>query len=275
MKTIARSILIPTLASLAGYLARTEPMWLKVERVRIPIKHLLPGLEGLKIVHMSDFHLDPFNQIDLIHQAVAIANSLHPDLTVLTGDFVTRRAEAIWELSPVLAQLTARYGVFAVFGNHDVWTNAQMVRTGLQEAGIVVLRNTGVVLGNQHAPFYLAGLDDGCWGFPHMDQALADVPQGILCILLMHEPDFADAAAQDERVALQLSGHTHGGQIRLPFIGTPVLPYMGRCYVQGLYRVNGMWLYVTRGIGSSGLPLRLNCRPEVTEIRLVSDSSGE
>lgn len=256
-------------------MTRIETGWLKLERVAVAVKHLPATLEGFKIVHMSDFHLDPFNQLDLIREAVAIANSIQPDLTVLTGDFVTRRAEAIEELIPALAALTASQGVFAVLGNHDVYTNAQTVRGALEQAGITVLCNTGVALGNYHGTLYLAGLDDGRWGQPDLQQALDGLPANALCVLLMHEPDFADTAAEDGRVALQLSGHTHGGQIRLPFIGAPVLPKMGKCYIQGLYRVQGMWLYVTRGIGSSGLPIRFNCRPEITEIRLVSSTEHE
>ncbi len=117
---------------------------------------------------------------------------------------------------------------------------------------------------------YLAGLDDLWSGQADLTAALAQAPANVPTILLVHEPDFADTVAKDGRVSLQLSGHSHGGQVRLPGIGAPILPYLGRKYDQGLYNVNNMWLYTNRGIGLGRIPLRINCPPEITEFTLTS-----
>lgn len=242
---------------------------LVVERVQIPLKNLGPGLEDFKIVQLSDIHLHPYTQLDLVREAVTLANTLQPDLVVLTGDYVLQHAESIFELAPVLASLNARYGVFAVLGNHDLWTNKEVVQLGFKEAGLPVLLNAGVAVGTGQNTLYLAGLDDGWSGKPDLKTALDNLPATLPTILLAHEPDLADIFSLDGRVSLQLSGHSHGGQIRFPGFDPPFAPALGRKYVQGLYNVNGMWLYTNRGIGLV-LPFRINCPPEVTEITLVS-----
>lgn len=252
-----------------GYSTRVEPSWLTVEQVQIPLKNLKPALEGFRIVQMSDFHLHPNTQIELIREAVAIANELKPDLIALTGDYVQQGADSIFELAPTLAALNAKYGVFTILGNHDLWTNAEVVRAGLEQAGLPVLVNKGVTLGIGGETLYLAGLDDGWSGAPELNRALDNLPANALTILLAHEPDLADTFALDSRISLQLSGHSHGGQVRLPGVGALILPYLGQKYDQGLYKVQEMWLYTTRGVGVGSIPMRINCPPEITEIILV------
>lgn len=251
------------------YCVHVEPQSLGVERVRIALDDLPPTLEGLTLVQLSDFHLHPFTKIDLIHRAVTLANSLAPDLVLLTGDYVFTEAEAISDLAPVLARLQAKLGVFSVLGNHDVWTDAQMIRGALENVEIPVLVNQGVEIQVEGQSLYVAGLEDGWSGCPDLDEALAHRSGDIPVILLMHEPDWADEISRDGRVSLQLSGHSHGGQVRLPGIGAPILPRFGQKYDQGLYRVGNMRLYTNRGIGVIAPPLRFRCRPEITEITLV------
>jgi predicted MPP superfamily phosphohydrolase len=248
-----------------------EAEWLSIKHVTIPIPRLKPLFKGFRIVQMSDFHLYPFTQIDHVANAVDEANRLKPDLVVLTGDFVLETADSIYELAPVLSRLDAKYGVFSILGNHDLWTNASVVRSGLEEVGLPVLYNSGISLSIGRDMINLAGLDAGWDGKPDLNLALRDLPPDIPTILLMHEPDFADTYSKDKRVSLQLSGHTHGGQVRIPILGAPVLPDYGKKYDSGLYRVNEMWLYTNRGIGVIGPPVRFNCRPEITEITLVED----
>ena len=235
--------------------------------------HLGSSFDGFKIVQMSDFHLHPHTQIEFVEKAVDIANSLRPDLIALTGDYVSAHpsgtSEAMFELAPALSKLDAKHGVFAVLGNHEYWTNKKTVLTALKESGLPVLMNHGLSLNIGRQMLYLAGLDDGWMGHPDLSKALEKRPGKVPTIMLVHEPDFADAFSADGTVSLQLSGHSHGGQIRLPGIGALVLPRHGRKYDQGLYRVRDMWLYTTRGIGVIGPPVRLNCRPEITEIKLV------
>jgi predicted MPP superfamily phosphohydrolase len=252
-----------------GYSTQIEPGWLAVEQIRVPVKQLKPALEGFKIVQMSDIHLHPYTQLEFVQKAIAKANELRPDLVVLTGDYVLESADSIYELAPALAGLNPKYGIFTILGNHDLWTNEEVVRTGLQQAGLPVLINEGLALGVGSELLYLAGLDDGWSGQLDLSAALAKLPADVPVILLAHEPDLADNFARDGRISLQLSGHSHGGQVRLPGIGAPILPYLGRKYDQGLYRVGEMWLYTTRGIGLGPVPTRFNCPPEITEITLV------
>jgi hypothetical protein len=259
LKTLGKMVMSGslTVAGGYGYGTKIEPELLTIERVQVPLKHLKPALEGFRVVHLSDFHLHPHTKIELIQQAVTKTNQLQPDLIVLTGDYVQRGADSIYELAPVLAGLNAKYGVYPILGNHDLWTNVEVVRGGLQQAGLPVLVNQGLALNIGQTPLYLAGLDD-CWsGQPDLALALKNLPAQALTILLAHEPDLADVFAQDSRIALQLSGHSHGGQVRLPGLGAPILPYLGKKYD------------TTRGVGVGGVPIRFNCPPEITEITLI------
>jgi uncharacterized protein len=239
-----------------------------IDQVALPIKGLKPSLEGFKIVQMADFHLYPYTQLETIEKAVVMANSLNPDLTVLVGDFVWTRVESIFDLAPVLARLNARYGVFAVLGNHDIWGGVEIVKTGLREAGLPLLVNEGLALEVGNARLYLAGLDDGWSGHPDLEAALEGFSPEDPVVLLLHEPDLADRYSLDDRLTLQLAGHTHGGQVRIPGIGSVISPHLGHKYDQGLFRVREMWLYTNRGLGEISVPVRLNCPPEVTEIVL-------
>lgn len=251
------------------YTSQIETEWLEVESVQIPLKNLPSALEGFKIAQLSDLHLRPFTTLEFLQKAVDRTNQLQADLVVLTGDFVSREAEAIFELAPVLAGLNPKYGLYAALGNHDLWSNQAVVRAGLAEQGIPVLQNAGRSIGVGPAQLYLAGVDDVWSGQPDLNSALADAPPEVPVILLAHEPDLADRFVADGRVSLQLSGHTHGGQVRLPGIGALVLPRFGKKYDLGLYRVGDTWLYTNRGLGVVGPPIRFNCRPEITEITLV------
>ena len=133
-----------------------------------------------------------------------------------------------------------------------------------------MLRNAGRLIESNGDVFWLAGVDDVWEQHADLNAALASAPPGVLKILLAHEPDYADVVAADGRVSLQLSGHSHGGQVRLPFVGVPRLPYLGTKYPYGLRRVGNLWLYTNRGIGVIAPPIRFNCRPEVTLITLTS-----
>jgi len=233
-----------------------------VERVQIPIPGLPSSLEGFRIVQISDIHYYPFTTIEL-------SNQLKPDLVVLTGDFVWHEVEAIFDLTPSLAQLNAKYGVYAGLGNHDIWTDVKVVTQALEEERLPLLVNQGVPISVGKDALYLASLDDGWSGKPDLVGAMENWPSNALTVLLMHEPDLAPRYAPDKRINLQLSGHSHGGQVRLTAIGPMILPYLSWKYPMGLYKVDRMWLYTNRGIGTTNVPLRINCAPEITELTLV------
>jgi predicted MPP superfamily phosphohydrolase len=256
------------------YGTRLETEWLEHERVTLPIPGLPTALDGFRILLLSDFHLYPTTRLEFIQEAVELARPLQPDLIALTGDFVQQTAEAIFDLAPVLAGLNARHGLFCVLGNHDHWKGAETVRSGLEREGLFLLENQGILLSHEGSSIYLAGVDD-CWaGQPDLRRAMSGHSQNAPTILLSHEPDPADEYSLDQRIAVQLSGHSHGGQVRIPGLGSPFLPPFGRKYDLGLYRVRDTWLYTNRGIGVTA-PIRINCRPEMTELTLVADKRVE
>lgn len=240
-----------------------------IRQVTIPIRGLPSALEGYRIAQITDFHLYPYTTSDLVRKAVSMANSLKPDVTVLTGDYVWRIVGAAYDLATILSGLDARHGVYSVLGNHDYWTDIGVVMDAFQQHRLPMLVNQGVPLQVSKATLFLAGLDDGWSGRPDLDATLANAPAEAPVVLLYHEPDLADQVSLDGRVDLQLAGHTHGGQVRPPNRKPFFLPYLGKKYDYGLYQVNGMWLYTNPGIGLISVPYRFNCPPEVTEFTLV------
>ncbi len=254
----------------SGYLALSnETGEVSIERIPIPIKHLPAAFEGFTIAQLSDIHLLPYTRPEFVKKAVAVANSLNPDLTVLTGDYVWHDREAMFELTPIIANLNARYGVYGILGNHDYWLDVDLVTQGFRQARIPLLVNEHVPISAGGNTLVLAGLDDGWSGHPDLDMALDGAPDNAPVILLLHEPDLADKVGPNGRIALQLSGHSHGGQVRLPGTGALILPYLGQKYDFGLYQINDMWLYTNRGLGEISVPFRLNCAPEVTLFTLM------
>jgi len=264
----AGAVVTPTCGLL--YVSRIEPDWLQVERVAVALPDLPPPLAGFTIAHLSDLHLGPTVSIADVRHAVNIANALQPDLVALTGDFVYRSAEYAQACAQELASLEATQGVVACLGNHDLWEDAPLIRRELTNVGISVLVNAGLSLAG--GELWVAGVDDVWSADPDLDAALNGAPADATIILLAHEPDYADVVSEHGGVDLQLSGHSHGGQVRLPLIGAPVLPYLGRRYPAGLYHIEELTLYTNRGVGTIYPPIRFNCRPEVTLITLTEKS---
>jgi hypothetical protein len=240
-----------------------------IDRIPLPIKKLHSALEGFTILQITDLHLYPLTQPELIEKAVVMANKLKPDLVVLTGDYVWQELTAIDELAPILSGLNAKYGVFSTLGNHDYWLNAEVITATMESAGLPVLINQGLSIQHGQGSIYIAGLDDGWSGAPDLEATLDGSTSDEPVILLCHEPDLADRYSLDGRIDVQLSGHTHGGQIRLPGIGALILPYLGQKYDLGLYQVNDMLLYTNRGLGVISEPVRYNCPPEISQFVLL------
>lgn len=272
LKSCGVTALGSVLAGLGGGLYSTllEPEWLAVEHVALPLQHLPADLHGLRLAQLSDLHLEPVTDIQLIQNALQKTADLAPDLVVLTGDFVYERAAAVEHMMPLLAGLDPPLGVFACLGNHDYWTDSRLICDVLQAAGVQVLVNSSTRIEVGRSGLFLAGIDDLWSGAPDLERTLQGVPLEQPLVLLAHEPDPADDLLQDSRIGLQLSGHTHGGQVRFPLVGAPVLPHMGSRYEAGLYRVNDAFLYVNRGLGVVPPGVRFNCRPEITLLTLQS-----
>jgi uncharacterized protein len=250
------------------YASQIEPQRLVLESRSIRLPRLRPALDGFRIVLMSDHHLFPFTPRKLLERAVEQANGLRPDLILLGGDYVCTDVESIRELAPILGRLNARYGVFAAPGNYDSLLGLDLIRAQLVAQSIEVLVNRGVHIGPSAGRLFLAGLDSACTGVPDPIRAFAGYRETETSLALVHEPDYFLTMVKLTPVQLQLSGHSHGGQIRLPPFGPVVLPRLARIYHTGLYELNGRFVYTGRGLGMVILPLRFNCPPELTEITL-------
>jgi len=232
-------------------------------------------LNGFTVAMLSDFHYDPYFSIHPLHAAIAMVNRLHPDLIALTGDFVsvplvgdeTKAAFAAEPCARLLRQMTAPHGLWAVMGNHDDATDAEHVTHALQAENIRVLANQSEPIEQDGSRFWLAGVNDVISGTADLSKTMHRVPAGEPVILLAHEPDFADEASQYP-IDLQLSGHSHGGQIRIPFLPPLYLPELAKKYVWGTYHVGPLTLHTSAGLGTIGIPMRLNCPPEVTVLTL-------
>jgi hypothetical protein len=236
-----------------------------VREVALAIPALPPALHGLTMVQMTDFHHSQTVPLHVIEQAVAVANKQRPQAVFLTGDFVSNDASYAAACARVLGDLRAPLGVYAVIGNHDYWTDPHEVARQLTAHGITVLTNQARRLTGD---LWVAGIDDAWSGRPDLDRALAAVPAGATTILLAHEPDFADEA-QGRGIAVQLSGHSHGGQVRVPFTRRPVVPFLAWKYYTGIQRVGDMLVYTSGGLGTMQPPFLFTCRPEVAVLRLT------
>jgi uncharacterized protein len=239
--------------------------------INLYLPNLPKGFHGYRIVQISDFHIGTWLGKNQLEQIVRSVNSLKPDLVVITGDFVNHDAEKYApELAAVLAKLEPKDNKFAVLGNHDHWTDPEAVRWSLLHSDITELNNDSIDLRRNGSSIILAGIDDHLAGFADLGKILQQLPEEAVTILLAHEPDFAEISAPTGRFSVQLSGHSHGGQINLPVFGTPYLPPLGRLYPGGLYQINGMTLYTNRGLGTSWLGLRVNCPPEISTFTLIA-----
>ena len=254
-----------------------EPNDPKLVQIEIALERLPAVWDGLRVVQLSDFHYDPYFSVVPIRKAISVVNGLRPDLVVLTGDFVTAQtfgrdhdqssADVIDPCASLLAQLQSPLGSLAVLGNHDVISDHERIVRALETRGIPVLRNRSTAFARAGARLWFAGTDDVLEGHANLPLTLQGIPPEEPVILLAHEPDFAVHAARFP-VDLQLSGHSHGGQIRLPLLGAPVLPPLARRYPWGLHRIGGLTLYTNVGIGTIALPVRFLCPPEITLITL-------
>jgi len=248
-----------------GYGWAIEPAWWEVKKVVIRSRRLPAEFNGYTIAQISDLHLSPYNRAEKLRAAINQVQDLQANMIVLTGDYVStlKHGEAK-VLAEELARLSAPDGVYAILGNHDWWTDAKVVVGALRQAGVTTLQNEHVAIRRGLSRLYLAGVDDVMEARADLRAALQGVPEDAGVVLLAHEPDYADLAARDARVFLQLSGHVHGGQVRLPGMAPFARPPWGEKYPDGWYRVKKLQLYVNRGLGVSFPPVRLFCRPEVT-----------
>jgi hypothetical protein len=241
-----------------SYGSLIEKNYLTVNRTDIPVSGNRSGLHGLKVALMADFHHDDYGNEDLIRRAVNEINKEDVDIVMLAGDYISDKTEAMESLCSVLSELRPRLGSFGVLGNHDGWHFDESIPRLLGEAGVRLLKNEAVDFNE----FAVAGLDSYWAGRPDLVHTLRATEKEKPVILGWHEPDTFDYY-KEPRVALQLSGHTHGGQICAPFHGPITLPRYGRNYPFGHFEKRDRSLYVTRGMGTLDIPARFLCAPEL------------
>jgi hypothetical protein len=235
----------------------------------VTLPRLSPRLEGFRVVQLTDIHVGNFMKQAKLEWYVRAANDLNPDIVALTGDFIGSSPHFVRACAAALEKLDARHGVFACLGNHDHWVGAQHVTEALQAAGIQVLRNEGRTLSVQGALLNIAGVDDPWRGKTDFDRALLMTEPNTPTIMLCHQPDLFPALVR-RGVELTLAGHYHGGQVKLQFLGMAVSPaHLISQFVEGLHVRGGSQLYVSRGIGITGPPVRLNATPEITLLHLA------
>ncbi len=270
-------------AAVDGFLF--EPHAPVAEQISIRLRRLPEAFYGFRIVVMGDMHFGPYAGKAQVERAVRLALSLKPDLTILTGDFVSHPlalpngpegahhaepcAEVLQQMTGTLpGALPTTTRVVSILGNHDHWNGPEIVADALDSHGLNVLRNQSMPLERDGQRIWIVGVDDVFEHANDLNKALQGIPPTETTIVAVHEPDFADRTA-NHPVDLQVSGHSHGGQVRIPGYGAPILPHLGRKYPFGLNRVRDLQVYTNRGIGVVFPPVRLNCSPEVTLITLA------
>lgn len=244
--------------------ALLEANSLTVEEVTVYLKRLPKKLDGFRIVQLSDIHHSPFTNLAHISRAVEIANNLTPDMFVLTGDFVSHETEFVSPMAEVMGKLESEFGTFACLGNHDHWTDAELVTNLLRGEGVRVLINEGFRFHARGASFWLAGVDDLMVGKTDVKSAVFGSHPTEMKILLAHNPAIIRRAAR-YGVDLMLSGHTHGGQVKFRDDEKKILK---RRMSSGLHSRKETQVYITRGIGTVVVPFRYQCPPEISLIQL-------
>lgn len=259
------------------YMRDYEPSWLDLNEVSLTLPHLARSFSGFRVVQISDLHYGGWMNAERLNEVLRMVMDQSPDLVTITGDFVMgddRLKETVLgmldELAGVLKPLAQSAPTLGVLGNHDYWLDRTSVVNMLESAGIKSLNNAVHTITQGGDSLHFAGVDDVMERHAYLGWVLSQLPDEGCAVMLAHEPDYADVSARSGRFDLQISGHSHGGQVVLPFIGPPILPYLGHKYPLGLYRVKDMFQYTNRGVGMTMPYVRFNCRPEITVFTLNS-----
>ena len=261
----------------AVYSGEIERHWVDIHHISIKLKNLPEAFHGYRIAHLADFHYGEYSEPTYIRHVIRVANALKPDMFALTGDFIsayplvrTISVDFAHHCAGLLSGLHAPLKA-AVLGNHDALIGSEEVTNALTSNGITVLKDNSMPIEKDGARLWLAGVADALvWPGANLQAAIpaARRRETEPLILMAHEPDYADQVV-GSGVDLILSGHTHGGQVRIPFMPLMDLPPMGEKYIEGLFAIGDLQLFVTRGIGTVGVPFRFRCPPEIALITLI------
>jgi predicted MPP superfamily phosphohydrolase len=253
-----------------GHSTLGEPKEFKIETVPLKLNRLPKVFSGFRIAQISDIHMGGWMNPERLQEVADLIVAQKPDVLLITGDFLKGRRitdvtrQGLMDLIQVLRPLAAAIPSFAVLGNHDYHTDPVAIRQMLSVCKITDLTNAVFTLTREGKHLHLCGVDDVRHGDVRLNQVLAQLDENSPAILLAHEPDFADCSTATGKFDLQVSGHSHGGQIVVPFYGPPRLPESGQKYPSGLYKVGNMFQYTNRGVGTDRFALRINCPPEIT-----------
>ncbi|WP_134683190.1 metallophosphoesterase [Brevibacillus migulae] len=242
---------------------------LEVHEMKLSLPRLPHSFEGFRICHFTDLHVGHYLDEVGLTRLVETITSCEPDLICFTGDLVDKDVNSLEEAMPFLQNLKAPAGKFAVLGNHDYRTDAMAVIQAWKQAGFCVLRNQHAAVSRAKERLYILGVDDVLYGDPQLEEALEGIPEAACKILLAHEPDYASTAAAYP-IDLQLSGHSHGGRVRLPVVGHLLVPQLGSLYPDGYYDAggSGLQVFTSRGVGTTLMPVRFLCPPQIAMITL-------
>lgn len=255
---------------LASYPFFIERYIVLTNTYRIPVPNLPKAFSGFRIVQLTDLHYGTLVPLSLIRSVIARANRIECDVIVCTGDYVhewnsTGQIDTVW---PLIAELSAPSGIFSILGNHDHWANTSRSQHWLSQTG-QDLRHKVTSIDRDGSKLWLVGAGDLWEDHRNLDELLNKIPESDCRIVLAHNPDTADTKFS-ARVDLMISGHTHGGQVNIPFVGTPILPVRNKTYSSGLKNsLRGMSVFISRGIGWAVLPIRFNCYPEIAVLELI------
>ena len=247
-----------------------NPKKLDVVEIDIELDNLGWNFHNFRILNLADIHLGQWINPEFLDELVDYVNTLNFDILTLTGDYFSYNLEDYMKsLESSFKRLETRHGKFGVLGNHDHWMSAQKIREIFRNSDIVDLSNDVVQLTKNGDKLNLAGVDSYTVCADNLDKVLSKIDEAYPTILLAHEPDFASESSQTGKIDLQISGHSHGGQFIIPALETT--PFRGpnsTKYPVGLYNINDMIQYTSRGLGTNSFRIRINCKPEITIITL-------
>lgn len=271
---LKRAASLGSMGLLASYPMFIERYMVQTNIYRISVPNLPKAFTGFRIVQLSDLHFGFLVPSELIHSVVERANALKPDLIVCTGDYVheedsTKQIDQVW---PILSMLAAPQGVYSVLGNHDHWADTARSDYWLKKTR-QDLRHKVVPIEREKQNLWLAGAGDLYEDHMNLDVMLNKIPDSECRIVLAHNPDSADTGFS-RRIDLMISGHTHGGQVVIPFVGPSILPVNNKNYSSGLKRsLRGAKVFISKGIGWAIYPIRFNCYPEIVVLELTPETA--
>jgi predicted MPP superfamily phosphohydrolase len=253
-----------------------ETKWVEYNHITLKIPKLPPAFDGYKIVHLTDIHIDEHISPEYTEEIVKKVNEFKPDLIAITGDVIDKVTPESFDplISEVLSKLVAKDLVCVSPGNHDHWISIERFHQIISEADLTLLENKITTIQRRNQSVQICGIDSWMIGKDRIEEITPQLSEDGCAILLVHEPGFANISAQTGLFSLQLSGHTHGGLVKVPFYGPIYIPRHGRQYPEGLYHINDMYLYTNRGVGTGFFHLRFNCRPEVAIFTLENGTNS-